>query len=291
MGRARQLGFRAARLSGLPVLLRETIQRRRPTIVLYHDPDPARFERHISVLRQRYTIIGLRSLIEALRGGTIDVLPPKSLVVTLDDGHRGNRALLPILERLGVPVSIFLCASIVGSDRRFWFKHVDDPAPLKRLANAERLRQLELAGVADSGAAAEALSDAEIGEMSPHVDFQSHGLTHPILPRCDDDEARAEVVESRRELAERYGFDVYAFSYPNGDYGERELRLVREAGYLCAVTVEPGFIHAGTDSYRLKRICIDDNDGVDELLVKSSGLWGLIGRVGDGVVGLTRIWR
>jgi poly-beta-1,6-N-acetyl-D-glucosamine N-deacetylase len=273
----RKLVFRALRLSFLPVLFRETLQRRRVTIVLYHDPDPRAFEHHLSVLKRHYSIIDLRAFVDVLGSANTSRLPRKSLVITLDDGHRRNRALLPVLERADVPVTIFLCASIVGSDRLFWFKHVEDPEPLKRIPDAERLDRLRVAGVPEYGEEREALSDEEIREMSGrYFDFQSHGRLHPILPRCDDEMARAEVLESRGDLASRYGLDIYAFSYPNGDYSDRELRLVRDAGYRCAVTVEPGFNSAGIDPYRLRRICIDDPDGIDELLVKSSGLWGAI---------------
>lgn len=277
MGRARQkarrLAFRVLRLTFLPALLRETLQRRRVTIVLYHDPDPRAFERHLLVLRRHYSIIELRAFVEAVTSGTAARLPRKSLVVTLDDGHRGNRTLLPVIERMGVPVAIFLCASIVGSNRVFWFKHVEDPGPLKRISDPERLERLRLAGVPEYGKDREALSDEEIKEMTgKRVDFQSHGNSHPILPRCEDATARREIFESKDELASRYGLDIYAFSYPNGDYSERELRLVREAGYLCGLTIEPGSNTASTDPYRLKRISIDDPDGIDALLVKSSGL-------------------
>lgn len=273
----RNLGFRMLRLTGIPALMRETVGRRGVTIVLYHDPDPSNFERHLLLLRRLYNVIELRAFADALQSGTIGQLPLRSLVVTLDDGHRRNRELLTVLERLQVPVSIFLCASIVGSGRLYWFKHVDDPEPLKRIPDAERLERLRSEGLPEEGRVREALSDQEIREMAgPFVDFQSHGLSHPILPRCDEAKARAEIFESRAQLESRYGLGVYAFSYPNGDCGEREVRLVREAGYVCAITVEPGINSAGSDPYRLKRICIDDPDGIDAMVVKSSGFWGVI---------------
>lgn len=274
---ARRIVFCGLRLSFIPSLFRETLQRRRVTIVLYHDPDPQSFERHLSVLNRHYSIIDLRTFVDALTSAGMAQLPRKSLVVTLDDGHRRNRALLPVLERMGVPVAIFLCASIVGSDRPYWFRHVEEPEPLKRISNSERLERLQAAGVPESVEEPEALSDEDIREMSgSYVDFQSHGRLHPILPRCDDETSRAEIERSKGELASRYDLDIYAFSYPNGDYSERELRFVREGGYRCAVTVEPGFNSARTDPYRLRRISIDDLDGIDELLVKASGLWGAV---------------
>jgi peptidoglycan/xylan/chitin deacetylase (PgdA/CDA1 family) len=271
--------FRLLRLSLVPLLVRETLQRHRATIVTYHDPDPRRFEEHVQRLRRLYTIIDLRSFVDAQRDGGVAQLPLKPMVITLDDGRRGNRELLPVLERLGVPVTVFLCASIVGSNRRYWFNHTRDGAALKLVADAERLERLRAEGFQELGGEREALSDDEVREMAgPLVDFQSHGLSHPIIPRCDDAKARAEIVGSRQELATRYGFDIFAFAYPNGDYSDRERDLVREAGYRCALTLDLGFNNGSTDPFRLRRVCIDDADGLDELVVKASGVWGAIRR-------------
>ena len=281
--RVRTATFRLLRLSMLPQLARETLQRRAVTVVLYHDPDPAMLEHHLSVLRRSYTFIGLRSFVDAVRDGTTGSLPPKSLVLTFDDGHKGNHELLGLLDRLGVPATIFLCASIAGTSGAFWFNHVDDPGHLKRISDHDRLDHLaRLAFDEDGGSEAEALSDEDIREMlGPVVDFQSHGLSHAILTRCGDEKARREIIESRAQLSSRYGLDVYAFAYPNGDYSPRELALVREAGYRCAVTIEQGYNTAATDPYRLRRICIDDRDGVDELVVKTSGVWAVVRRLLD----------
>jgi peptidoglycan/xylan/chitin deacetylase (PgdA/CDA1 family) len=276
------LGFRLLRLTLIPVLIRHTLQRERVTLLLYHDPAPATLDRHLEILKQLYSIIDLRTYVSALCDGTTSKLPHRALVVTLDDGYRGNRSLLPVLERLGVPVTIFLCASIVGTKRRFWFKHARDVAALKRVSDSERLERLARDGFSAYGEECEALSNGEIREMSgPHVDFQSHGLSHPILPHCGRAKARAEIFESKDALDTRYGLDIYAFSYPNGDYTEREVRLVREAGYRCGVTVDLGFNTGATDPFRIRRICIADADGIDELLVKCCGLWGAIRRVLD----------
>jgi peptidoglycan/xylan/chitin deacetylase (PgdA/CDA1 family) len=269
-------------------VLRETRQRRGVTIVLYHDPDRRLFDQHVRALARRYTIIPLRHLGDALAAGTFAALPSKALVITLDDGHRGNRALLPVLERHRTPVTIFLCADIVGSDRRFWFLHVRDPESFKTLPNAERLARLAATGYEDRGEPREALSHDELAEMRGGlVDFGSHGLTHPILTACDPDTARREIVESRERLAQRFGVLADAFSYPNGDHGSREVAFTRQAGYRLALTVLPGTNRLTTDPFRLRRIAIDDADSVAAALVKASGLWAW---VLDAIHTLTR-WR
>ena len=78
------------------------------------------------------------------------------------------------------------------------------------------------------------------------------------------------------ELERRYKINIYALAYPNGDYSERDLRLAQQAGYRCALTQDPGFNDRTTDLFRLRRIPVQDESSISELLVKASGLWGLI---------------
>jgi peptidoglycan/xylan/chitin deacetylase (PgdA/CDA1 family) len=269
---------RLVRLSFLPLIVREIVQRRRVTILLYHDPSVETMAKHLAALRTRYNVVPLRELVEAKRLGSLRRLPPKPLIITFDDGHRRNYLLKPLLERLGIPATIFLASGIVGTRRRFWFTSVADTASLKEISDEERIARLGELGF-DEDADAEdrqALSQAEIEDMKPLIDFQSHTVSHPVLTRCGTEKARREIEGSRRELARRFGLSVYALAYPNGDYSERELALARQAGYDCAVTVDFGFNDVDTDLFRLRRICInDDGDGVDELIVKACGLWGL----------------
>jgi hypothetical protein len=52
------------------------------------------------------------------------------------------------------------------------------------------------------------------------------------------------------------------FAYPNGDYSEREMGFVKEAGFASARTCDPGWNDARSDRFRLKGICIDDEASV-----------------------------
>ena len=49
--------------------------------------------------------------------------------------------------------------------------------------------------------------------------------------------------------------------------------MAQEAGYECAITVDPGFNSQNTDLFKLKRLSIKDDADVNELIVKASGLW------------------
>jgi peptidoglycan/xylan/chitin deacetylase (PgdA/CDA1 family) len=262
-------------------LVRETVQRRKVTVIFYHDPPPEILASHIAALRRHYNLISLREFINAHQLRQIRTLPPKSLVISLDDGHAGNFRLRALLDDEKIRVTIFLCSGIVGTRRRFWFKHAqEDVEHLKHLPDGERVDRLRESGFDDSldVPKADALSRGEIEQLSPIVDFQSHTVSHPVLPYCSSEKSEWEIVRSRQQLADDYGIDVFALAYPNGDYSDREMLLARRAGYSCAFTAEPGFNSDRTDPFQLKRISIDDNDGVDELLVKASGLWSYVER-------------
>ncbi|HRV84191.1 MAG TPA: polysaccharide deacetylase family protein, partial [Saprospiraceae bacterium] len=67
-----------------------------------------------------------------------------------------------------------------------------------------------------------------------------------------------------------------AIAYPNGDYSDRTVEMSRNSGFQCGVTVDYGFNSMTSDPYRLKRLSINDTGDLNELIVKSSGLWGFL---------------
>lgn len=274
----RRAAFAALRFTGLPFILRHTLQRRQVTILCYHDPAPADFARHLKVLTRLYRIISLRDYLAWRRDPTI-AFPRHALILTFDDGHRDNHRLLDVLRTFNVPLTIFLCSGIIDTHRHFWWKGLSpaECARLKQLPNARRLAALLRHGYAESREydGRHALSLAEIGALSTVVDFQSHTRFHPILPRCSDERAVSEIAGSKAELEYKLAKPIYAFAFPNGDYTGRDVDLVRRAGYECALTVDAGYNSRSTDCFRLRRIAIADNAGNDELVVKASGLWGL----------------
>ena len=101
--------------------------------------------------------------------------------------------------------------------------------------------------------------------------FEAHTVSHPILPTLDEDAARAEIRDSRIELEERLGRPVSAFAYPAGLFGERERRLVIEAGYAAAVSCEPGVNRQRSDRFALRRRQIDARDRLLDFRAKVGG--------------------
>jgi peptidoglycan/xylan/chitin deacetylase (PgdA/CDA1 family) len=275
---AREATAEALRLSGATALLRRAHRRGCATILFYHDPKPAVLDAHLTHLRRHFQFTTLDAIVRSVESSDFSALPDHALVVTFDDGHRGNYDLLPVFRRHGVVPTIYLVSQIVGTGRRFWFQLPgSDSEPYKDLSNRERLQRLRR----DTGFEQEreyplrerqALSDAEIDEMAPHVDFQVHTRFHPILTQCSDEEAWEEIAASKRELEARLGRECRHFAYPNGDYGGRDRELARKAGFASARTIAPGWASAVSDPFALPCFGITDTASVRILRAQLSGI-------------------
>ena len=271
----RKFFFILLRFSGLPFLFRFFIQKKNITIVLFHDPEVEAADMAITHLKSKFNIIDLNEYISAVKNQDFSSIPKFPMIITFDDGHIKNYELLPIFKKHHVPVTIFLCASIIDTNRHFWFnKKLDDN--LKTVSNSQRLSILEKYNFDQHQEyeSPQALNSIQIKEMIPFVNMQSHTLFHPILPKCDLEEANHEISHSKKLLEDKYNLIINTISYPNGDYSKRDIELAKKAGYECGITVDFGFNNNKPDLFRLKRISVNDTSDINELIVKSTGVWG-----------------
>jgi len=104
-------------------------------ILLYHrvaellsDPQllcvtPQHFAEQVEVLRQVGHPTSLRQLALALRDGW---LPRWGVAVTFDDGYADNlHNARPLLERYGIPGTVFVASGSLDESREFWWDELD----------------------------------------------------------------------------------------------------------------------------------------------------------------------
>ena len=267
------------RFSGLPFFFREIKQRNTVTILLYHDINKITAEKTFSYLSKRYNIIPLNVFVEAIKSRDMTKIPQYALIITFDDGHKENYSLLPLIKKYDVPVTIFLCSEIIGTNRHYWFSYENLlTEDCTKMDNEKRLARLETLGFEQTRnfSTRQALSFNEINEMKESVDFQSHSMFHPCFPKCTHNEVRKEIFDSKAKLEHELGLKIVSIAYPNGDYSEREIELSREAGYNCGITVDYGFNTVSTNPLKLKRLSMNDADNLDELIVRSSGVYAFL---------------
>jgi peptidoglycan/xylan/chitin deacetylase (PgdA/CDA1 family) len=81
---------------------------------------PAKFEEEISVIARRFHVVSLKEAVRRLVEGE----PAEPVVaITFDDGYEDNyRVAFPILERYGIPTTIFLTTGSLDSREPLWFE-------------------------------------------------------------------------------------------------------------------------------------------------------------------------
>ena len=104
------------------------------------------------------------------------------------------------------------------------------------------------------------LSWEEVSEMarSGLISYGSHTASHRILTTLTDEEIQNELMRSKEKLINEKAVDpsFIPFCYPNGNYNEKIVKMVKEAGYSLAVTTNNGWNHPRFDPFTLYRIPI-----------------------------------
>jgi len=256
-------------LSGIHILTREFLCRNRVAILMYHDPKPTVFAKHLDYLSRHWTVISLETLVSAIYQKDFSRIPRKSVVITIDDGHVGNIALLPLFKQHRMRPTVVVGTQSINTYRHVWFKIAGQAKAererLKRLPNAGRLGHLKQTTDFEPKKIypdRQALNIAEMKEMTQDVDFQPHTQFHPILPYCTKTECKQEITKSKTDLETLLGIECSHFSYPNGDYTEREIEIVKAAGFRSARTTDIGWNTLETVPYRLKTVPIADDAGL-----------------------------
>jgi peptidoglycan/xylan/chitin deacetylase (PgdA/CDA1 family) len=211
---------------------------------------PERFTAQMKALAAGYRVVTLSEGLRALR---TDEIAAPTVAVTFDDGYLDNlEQAAPILVRHGIPATLFVTTQFC-----------DQVAVHPRYAN----------GQGRAGAARVHLDWDQVRAFAdlPGMEIGSHTVSHPYLQRVPDERAREEILDSRLRIERHLGRPVRYFCYPSGDFGPRELRLVRDARYEAAVSVAPGRNLPGADPWRLRRTEITERDDDRAFALKLSG--------------------
>ena len=97
------------RFNGLPIIIRNVYAKNKVTILVYHNPKKEIFEKHMEYLSKKYRFISIDTLINAIYSNKWSNIPPKSLIVTIDDGCKENYYLLEVFKKYKIfPYNIYL---------------------------------------------------------------------------------------------------------------------------------------------------------------------------------------
>jgi peptidoglycan/xylan/chitin deacetylase (PgdA/CDA1 family) len=105
------------------------------------------------------------------------------------------------------------------------------------------------------------------------VDFGSHGVTHSDLTRLSEDQARQELLNSKKSLEAIVNREIIAVSFPYGSYGSRELRLANEAGYKFYFDSTPQQLLSAMSGGLIGRVDVQPTDWNMEFRLKVCGAY------------------
>ncbi len=179
----------------------------------------------------------------------------KWVVLTFDDGYVDNyTTAFPILKEFGFKAVIFLV-----SDRKYNSWDADVTPPQKQE------KRFEL------------MPSEMVKEMIAYgIEFGAHTLDHPHLEQLEPEEARREIVESKRQLEELYQRPFKTFAYPYGGLNEEVKTMVAEAGFDFAVATDSGDVTLDHDLYQIRRIAIFPGNSMHTFKRKASGYYNFI---------------
>ncbi len=192
------------------------------------------FETQLRLIRERgYRVAPLRTLLNAL-AGTNGATLERTVVLTVDDGHRTVYTdLFPLLQRFHLPVTLFIYPSAIS--------------------NADY-----------------AMTWAQLTEMkaSGLVDVQSHTFWHPnfnverkrLSPAAYQQFVHDQFTRSKAILEQRLGGPIDLLAWPFGIYDEELMQAARAAGYAAAFSIERRPVTAAEKIMALPRYIVTDTD-------------------------------
>ena len=249
-------------------------------IVAYHavTPEPLLTAIHLSLpafraqaefLAARYRVIPLEEFVRRRVAGQS---LRRCVALTFDDAYTGVRDLaLPVLERLGLPATVFVASAYSASGKRYWWDRLGWIG-LKAEASVARRLIAQLAGdpAADQHhilhavvgqsrgrltadfeaqlAAAEqvidpvplaALDEPGLAELarSPLIEFGCHTVSHPALPYLPVEEQARELRECTEWLEARLPRVRRFVAYPYGLYDRTTVEAMRAAGLAAGFSL------------------------------------------------------
>ena len=83
------------------------------------------------------------------------------------------------------------------------------------------------------------------------------------------------MLKSKEILEQLTGREIRHFSYPDGNFNDAISAMVRNKGFISAVTTEPGFFKNEADPFSIKRFGINANTTIDFFRAKLTGIFEL----------------
>lgn len=169
-------------------------------VLMYHKvadvPDfltvtPAQFEKHLSIIKSKYTPVRLSEVIEHIQSKK--TLPKNAVLISFDDGYEDNfTKAYPLLKKHNIPFCIFLVSSFVGQNS------IHD------------------------GKSQQFLTSEQLSEMKTLAEYACHSVNHQNINDLTESEWTGEIGKCYEDL-KASGLNIQpAWAYTYGAYPKRD---------------------------------------------------------------------
>lgn len=324
--------FGAIYFSGLTLLFR-LLNRDKIAVLVYHGVcrkpfrqglgnssylhiDLENFIRQMRFLKDRYNVISLEKLCEALSEGKD--LPAYTVVLTFDDGYRNVfENAYPVLKEHGMPFTVFLVSKTMDEDGWLWLDKIEFMINnsevklvalwgrefcLKDLRKKKELlvfarKRIKSVNASTRNALIDELAEKlksslpvvppgeyrlmsydQAAQMEAGlVSFGCHTPEHAILTLEAPEKVYDLLTECREMICGHINRKAGLFSYPNGSYNHQIKENLKKLDFVCGLTTVAGLNKKDADLFELKRISIGSDDTLGSFAARLSGLnWGRI---------------
>jgi len=255
------------------------------TSIYFHDPSKELFEKCINwLIKNNYHFISTDDLYKILKNKT----PVKkgAVCITVDDGKKGNlKNIVPFVEKLKIPITIFISTEPVKKGV-FWWSYVKAHNKVsskkisiencKSITNDERLKIInKLKENIEIPREAMTKEDVIKISKSTYITIGNHTVNHPIIPSCEIDELEYEISEASNVLKSWISKDINYFAYPNGDFDQREIAILKSNNIKLAFTTIPEHVNVTkpVNYFQIPRFSVNDNGSFYENICKMTGVW------------------
>jgi peptidoglycan/xylan/chitin deacetylase (PgdA/CDA1 family) len=226
-------------------------------ILTYHRFDPSipgsmtisteKFEQQLKWLKENgYTVIPLKELVNYLQGKK-SYLPPKPVVITVDDGRKSVYTyMLPLVRKYHIPVTLFIYPSSIShaSYALTW----------------EQLKALQKTGL---------------------FDIQGHTYWHPNFiqekKKLSPDEYKklvhVQLVNSKKILERKLGTPITLLAWPYGIYDHYLEQKATKAGYKMAFSVDDRSASKAENRMAQPRYMVIEEQSMKTFAAMSNGTW------------------
>ncbi len=235
--------FRASHVT--PILMYHSISEDKDNTL---SVSPLNFRRQIEYLnKEKYNVVSMEKLVESVKEG--EKLPPKTVVITFDDGFENNFLwAFPLLSKYDMPATIFLITGHVGKDEGY--------------LNWDQIRVMRKNGIS----------------------FGGHTRNHVYLPSITDGNSMlTEIDGCAKDIMINTGARPELFCYPLGAFNDAVKDVVKRSGYKGACTTNRSSDRLNSDIFALNRIKVTNSDMTKPLhfRMKLSGYYNFFRSLGQ----------